>query len=47
MDQSFDFLDFGSNLIKEYKTPIDGDVRGALGLLDSFEGRPGYVHFLT
>jgi hypothetical protein len=46
MDQRFDFLNLGSNFV-EYKTPIDGDLRGTLGLLDSPEGRLNYVHFLT
>jgi hypothetical protein len=30
MDQRFNFFNIGSNLTKEDKTPIDGDLRGAL-----------------
>jgi hypothetical protein len=39
LSRRFDFLDLGSNFTKEDKTLVDVDLKGALGLLDSLEGK--------
>jgi hypothetical protein len=36
-----DFFNLANNLTEEDKVPVDDDLKGALGLPDPLEGKPG------